>query len=75
MCAADSKVDRADRHLLPEWGERFPHMLRLREYVEDECDRSVELSGDDNLKIVRNSMTADPCRLGVTAALLVVVAL
>jgi hypothetical protein len=38
---------------LPEGGERLPHMLGLRGYVEDESDRSVELPGDDNVEIVR----------------------
>jgi hypothetical protein len=28
-------------------------MLRLREYVEDEFERSVELSSGDNLEVVR----------------------
>jgi hypothetical protein len=28
-------------------------MLRLRQHVEDECDRSVELPGDKNVEIVR----------------------
>jgi hypothetical protein len=28
-------------------------MLRLREYVEDECERSVELSSGDDLEFVR----------------------
>jgi hypothetical protein len=28
-------------------------MLRLRQYVEDEFDRSVELSSGDDLEIVR----------------------
>jgi hypothetical protein len=28
-------------------------MLRLREYVEDELERSVELSSGDNLEFVR----------------------
>jgi len=27
-------------------------MVRLRQYVEDECDRSVELSSDDNVEII-----------------------
>src|SRR6185437_14930668 len=54
-----TQVDRADRHLLPKWRERLPHMLRLREYVEDELDRSVELSGKENLEITREF---DDCR-------------
>jgi hypothetical protein len=28
-------------------------MLRIREDVEDECDRSVELSSGDDLELVR----------------------
>ena len=35
-------------------------MLRLRQYVEDEFDRSVELSGGDNLEFTRKF---DDCRL------------
>jgi hypothetical protein len=35
-------------------------MLRLREYVEDELDRSVELPGKENLEIIRE---LDDCRL------------
>src|SRR6266568_2024129 len=54
-----AQVDRALLHLLPKWSDRFPHMLGLRKYVEDEFDRSVELSSDDNLEIVREF---DDCR-------------
>src|SRR5215475_5338962 len=49
----NAQVDRALRHLTRKWSEPFAHMLGLRQYVEDECDRSVELTGDDNLEIVR----------------------
>src|ERR1039458_3907034 len=45
---SNAEVDRAHRHLLPEWGERLPHVLRLREYVEDECYRRIELSSGEN---------------------------
>ena len=68
----DAQVDRALRHLTRKWSEPFAHMLRLRQYVEDEFDRSVELSSGENLEIAREF---DDCRsvpLGVTAALLVV---
>ena len=33
--------------------EPFAHMLWLRHYVEDECDGRFELTGDDDLEIVR----------------------
>src|SRR6266516_5116997 len=39
-----AQVDRALRHLTRKWSEPVAHMLRLRQYVEDEFDRSVELS-------------------------------
>src|SRR5947209_15461511 len=55
----DAQVDRADRHLLPKWSDRFPHMLRLRQYVEDEFDRRVELSSEENLELIREF---DDCR-------------
>src|SRR5450759_1367583 len=38
----NAQVDRALRHLTLKWSEPFAHMLRLRQYVEDECDRSFE---------------------------------
>src|SRR5215813_12608958 len=50
---SDVQVDRALRHVLPKWSDRFSHMLRFREYVKNECDGSVELSGDDNLEFIR----------------------
>src|SRR6185312_12423423 len=34
-------------------GAPLAHMLGLRQHVEDECDRSVELSRDDDLELVR----------------------
>src|SRR5207247_10240113 len=49
----NAQVDRAFRHLTGKWSEPFAHMLRLREHVEDESDRSVELSSSDNLEFVR----------------------
>src|ERR1700736_4501140 len=49
----NAQVDRALRHLTLKWSEPFPHMLWLRQYVEDEFDRSVELSSDNSLEIVR----------------------
>src|SRR6266516_7526241 len=56
---SDAEVDRAPRHLTRKWSEPFAHMLRLREDVEDEFDRSVELSSGDDLEIVREF---DDCR-------------
>src|SRR5205085_12231867 len=49
----NAQVDRALRHLTRKWSEPFAHVLRLREYVEDECDRSVELSSGDDLELIR----------------------
>src|SRR5713226_5528603 len=49
----NAQVDRALRHLTLKWSEPFAHMLRPRQYVEDECDRSFELSSDNNVEIVR----------------------
>src|SRR6266567_3474579 len=55
----DAQVDRALRDLALKWSEPFAHMLRLRQYIEDECDRSLELSSGDNLEFVREF---DDCR-------------
>src|SRR5437773_779038 len=53
VAPADAQVDRALRHLILEWREPVAHMFRLRQYVEDECDRSVELSSGENLELAR----------------------
>src|SRR5438093_6221274 len=59
VVASDAQVDRALRHPTLKWSEPFAHMLRLREDVEDEFDRGVELSSGDNLEFVRKF---DDCR-------------
>ena len=45
-------------------------MLRLRQYVEDEFDRSFEVPGEEDLEFTRKFDAAAPWRLGVTDALL-----
>jgi hypothetical protein len=66
---AKAQVNRAHFYLLPKWGEGFAHMLRLGEYVENKFDGSFELSMTRISRSFGNSITADLCRLGVTAGL------
>src|SRR5207253_3168738 len=49
----NAQVDRALRHLTRKGSEPFAHMLRLRQYVEDEFDRSVELTSPTSLSTRR----------------------
>src|SRR5262245_7719362 len=49
----DAQVDRAHRHLVLKRSEPVAHMLWLRQYVEDEFDRSIELTRGENLEITR----------------------
>src|SRR5205823_6245145 len=55
----DAQVDGANRHGLPERSEGLAHVLRFCEDVEDESDGCFELSGDENLELVRE---LDDCR-------------
>src|SRR3984957_6333575 len=56
---SDTQVDRALRHLVRGCSAPFAHMLGLRQYVEDESDRSVELSCYEDVELVRKF---DVCR-------------
>ena len=69
----DAQVDRALRHHIREWSEPLAHMLGLRQYVEDELDRSVELSNGDNLEIAREFDHCRPMPIRRHRRLLVVV--
>jgi hypothetical protein len=53
VVTADPQVDRALRHLVLEGSEPVAHVLRLRERVEDERERSVELSRGEDLQLGR----------------------
>jgi hypothetical protein len=75
LVPANAQVDRAFLYLLPIWGEGFAHMLRLCEYVENEFDRSVKLSNDENFGITRKFDDCRPVAISCTATLFVVVTL
>src|ERR1700733_5866250 len=59
VAPSDAQVDRALRHLVRGCSAPFAHMLGLRQYVEDESDRSVELSRYEDVELVREF---DACR-------------
>src|ERR1700722_16041349 len=56
---SDAQVDQALLRLVRGRSAPIAHMLGLRHYVEDESDRSVELSGYEDVELV---WEFDPCR-------------